>query len=211
MNTSQIINILKRILYVIETLLIFSAIWYIFSGINKINYLVFGAVSVLILVIFCNLALLIPSNHKNTKVFLLNVNYFKLIIYFFWLLGQIIISSINVMGHVFAGKNTLDPLIVWFKSDYDNPNANSLLANSITLTPGTVTVDISDQGIYSVHCITPNMADGLLSGNMQRKVAWVYGESIEFEAIKPSSMRNTKTSTYLKPKTYRFKGKVKSL
>ena len=79
-------------------------------------------------------------------------------------------------------REEIKPSVVWFKIYYDNPLAIALLANSITLTPGTITVDVTD-GIFSVHALTKSAAEGLLDGSMQAKIAWVYDEPSETEPI----------------------------
>ena len=77
-------------------------------------------------------------------------------------------------------RDKVDPSIAWFRADYDNPAARAMLANSITLTPGTITIDIMEDGTFSVHTLTRELREGLLDGSMQAKVAWLYGESIDF-------------------------------
>lgn len=72
---------------------------------------------------------------------------------------------------------------MWFQANYDNPAARALLANSITLTPGTVTVDILEDGTYSVHALTEGAKAGLLDGTMQGKVARLFGETIDFRVL----------------------------
>ena len=72
---------------------------------------------------------------------------------------------------------------MWFRANYDNPAARALLANSITLTPGTVTVDILEDGTYSVHALTEESKAGLLDGTMQGKVARLFGETIDFRVL----------------------------
>ena len=72
---------------------------------------------------------------------------------------------------------------MWFKADYDNPAARAILANSITLTPGTVTIDIYDSGVFSVHALNRKFADGLLSGDMQKRIAKLYGEEIDYRVV----------------------------
>ena len=66
----------------------------------------------------------------------------------------------------------------------DNPMAKVLLANSITLTPGTVTINVTPEGIYEVHALTDGAAEGLLSGAMPRKVAELFGEKFDFMVLK---------------------------
>ena len=58
-----------------------------------------------------------------------------------------------------------------------------MLANSITLTPGTITIDITEDGVYSVHALTEELREGLLDGSMQAKVAWLYGETRDFAQL----------------------------
>ena len=72
---------------------------------------------------------------------------------------------------------------VKFKVYMDNPMALTVLANSITLTPGTVTMDVTDDGIYTIHALTDNTANGIISGDMQGKVAKLFGEDTRFEIL----------------------------
>ena len=68
----------------------------------------------------------------------------------------------------------INPHIIEFELDYGSDTAATMLANSITLTPGTVTVDIKDGKHFVVHALTDKSADGLLEGTMQRKVGEVF-------------------------------------
>lgn len=56
--------------------------------------------------------------------------------------------------------------------------ATVLLTNSIILTPGTVTVDVKDD-VFTVHALTQKAADGLLEGEMVRRIARLYDERVE--------------------------------
>jgi multicomponent Na+:H+ antiporter subunit E len=57
------------------------------------------------------------------------------------------------------------------KSDW----AKVVMANSITLTPGTVTLDISG-GEYVIHAICQKTADGVLDGEMLKRDAYLFKE-----------------------------------
>ena len=92
-------------------------------------------------------------------------------------------SAVDVTGIILTSNDKIDPLVVWFKADYDNPAARAILANSITLTPGTVTIDIYDSGVFSVHALNRKFADGLLSGDMQKRIAKLYGEEIDYRVV----------------------------
>ena len=115
--------------------------------------------------------------------YLLAVSIPRFIVYFFWLLWQIAKSAFYVSGLSVSAKRKADPSIVWFRADYDNPAARAMLANSITLTPGTITIEITEDGIYSVHALTGELKEGLLDGSMQQKVAWLYKETINFSPV----------------------------
>ena len=84
---------------------------------------------------------------------------------------------------VLRGKTDYVPRVVYFRMDFENPLATAMLANSITLTPGTITLSVSEDGIFGVHAITEACAADVLSGKMQRRVAKLYGETCEFEAM----------------------------
>jgi multicomponent Na+:H+ antiporter subunit E len=72
-------------------------------------------------------------------------------------------------------KMPINPRIVEFDSKLESNLAFTTLANSITLTPGTITVDIRE-GKYFVHALTDKVADDLLSGDMENRVAAIYSE-----------------------------------
>ena len=67
--------------------------------------------------------------------------------------------------------------------DYDNPTAAALLATSITLTPGTITLDINEMGVYEVYALNGSCAESLLCGKMQTKIGKLYKETCEYRAL----------------------------
>lgn len=96
-------------------------------------------------------------------------------VYLVWLLYQIVIANIDVAYRALHPKMPIDPQVVTFKSHLRSDLSKTTLANSITLTPGTITLDIRD-GVYYVHAIAGKPADDLLEGAMERKVAHVFKE-----------------------------------
>ena len=68
-------------------------------------------------------------------------------------------------------RAAISPTIVRLRTDL-GPIGQTLLANAITLTPGTVTLDVHD-GELRVHCLTRAAADELQTGNMDRRVSAV--------------------------------------
>ncbi len=69
----------------------------------------------------------------------------------------------------------IDPRIIRFKSRLKKPMSLFILANSITLTPGTITVFVSINGEYAVHVIDEESGNAL-PGEMEERVARLMGE-----------------------------------
>ena len=111
------------------------------------------------------------------------VNPLKLLAYAVWLMWQLVLANIDVICATVRPEIEIDPCVVRFRYQVDNPMAKVVLANSITLTPGTVTMNMTEDGLYEVHALTVGAADGLKGGDMQKKVAWLFGESYDFELV----------------------------
>ena len=84
--------------------------------------------------------------------------------------GQIVTSAYYVTKMILAPANRVDPRIVRFRSDQPNEVAEVVLGNSITLTPGTLTLQIRD-GHFVVHALTKAGAQDIVNGDMDRRVA----------------------------------------
>jgi len=80
------------------------------------------------------------------------INPFWFIVYLFVLLKNLIISNVQISKRVLRRDMKLSPAIVAVKTDLDSDWKKLLLANSITLTPGTLTLDIKDDILF-IHAI----------------------------------------------------------
>jgi len=94
------------------------------------------------------------------KDLLLLKSSFILIIWFFILLKEIVVANFNVLRFIYSPKYVPEPAIVYFNVDLQSGIAKTLLANSITLTPGTVTVSV-DGNEFCVHALDKAFADGI--------------------------------------------------
>ena len=153
--------------------------WILLSGKFEVKFLILGAVFSLVTAYICGSFLIVKNIHTGREFFLLDVRPVKVFKYFFWLLWQILMASIDVTRATFNIVETV-PAIVFFKMNFENPAASAVLANSIILTPGTITLDVSEEGVFEVHALTRAAAEGLFEGTMQRKVAEIFGETCEF-------------------------------
>lgn len=93
------------------------------------------------------------------------------ITYWAWLLKEIVVSSIQVSRIILSPSMPISPGIVKVKSKSRGSVGWVLFGNSITLTPGTVTIDIDEKGELTVHGITQDTAEGVLTGDMNDRVA----------------------------------------
>ena len=87
-----------------------------------------------------------------------------------WLLVEIVKSSLEVMRIVLDPKLPISPTVVYLDAEPEGPVDQVILANSITLTPGTVTLDVFENRIC-VHCLTMEGAQALESGDANRRIA----------------------------------------
>jgi len=81
-----------------------------------------------------------------------------LIAYWAWLGGEILAANISVLKLIMRPDVDIEPRLVRVPVDLRSGTARCVYANSITLTPGTVTVDVEDDG-YLVHALDKSMTD----------------------------------------------------
>lgn len=91
------------------------------------------------------------------------------------LLAEIAVANVQVAILVLHPKLPIDPAFVRFKTTLRRALPQVVLANLITVTPGTVTVDL-EKGNYLVHSLSPRLANDLLSGHIPNTVARMLGE-----------------------------------
>ncbi|MCG8557754.1 MAG: Na+/H+ antiporter subunit E [Proteobacteria bacterium] len=92
-----------------------------------------------------------------------------------WLLWQVVIANIDVARAV-LDPSLLRRRLIRVKASQRSELGYVIYANSITLTPGTVTLDLRD-GELLVHAVTTNAAEGLQTGAMDRMVSWLEGSA----------------------------------
>ncbi len=158
------------------------AFWILLSEKFEVKFILMGLGASLIGT-FISREIMILSRKENGEVIHgLDFSVFKYIRYWIWLVGQIIVANIQIAFVILNPKLPINPQIVVFKQKMNNPLAHLSLGNSITLTPGTVTVDI-DNGDYIVHALTDDTAASLYfannQGEIRKRVADLFDEKIE--------------------------------
>lgn len=156
------------------------AFWLTLSGSFKPKFLVYGVLACSVNAWITYPLLLVPNQSMTKRYFVFSVSPFKLISYSVWLLWQLILANMDVLFATTGKDLKIEPQMVRFYFRCDNPMVSVVLANSITLTPGTVTVNVTDEGLYEIHALTEGAAAGVLDGGMQKKVAELYGVDYYF-------------------------------
>ena len=145
--------------------------WLVLSGKFSAMFIGFGVFSSALVAFFFH-DLLFPSfSIGHIRIF------FKFTAYIPWIILEIIKANFHLLFIVFSPrmKELIDPHIITFKTNLKSDLAITTLANSITLTPGTITVNATRDGLFRVHAIDKPSADAL-PGAMLEKTADIYGE-----------------------------------
>lgn len=92
--------------------------------------------------------------------------------YFPWLLKEILVANLHVARIILTPSLPISPILVHYKSSQKSDLGRALYANSITLTPGTITTGIKDDEL-EVHSLTWVDVDGREEDEMDRRATWV--------------------------------------
>lgn len=153
----------QRSRHVLGLGLLLAAAWLLWSGFFKPLLLGLGLLS-------CALTLYVVRRmgyfDKDTFVF----DYgFRLLGFWAWLGSEVVSSSLEVAKVVLRRDVDVAPRVVTLDAGDLSLVDQALLGNSITLTPGTLTLDVHE-GRLLVHALTPEGAAALEQGEMQRRV-----------------------------------------
>jgi len=155
----------------IVTFLILFLNWVIWSGMFDAFHLALGVISCIIVTYTTHDILFAREKFSYKQI----IEAWRFIKYIPWLLWQIILSNIHVAGLVLSPKMPIEPHMIRVKTRLKKDISVVTYANSITLTPGTITADITD-GEFYIHCISKKVADDLFTGEMENRVAHIFME-----------------------------------
>ena len=160
-------------MYSIATFFILLTAWVILSGQFDLFHLSLGLISCLFVTWFSS-DLLFHDRTRGPASRLRELVRFP--VYAGWLFYEIMVANVHVLYLALhpKGMDFVDPQVVRFRTQLKSDFAKYILANSITLTPGTVTVKIDGDEFY-VHAISRKTAMSL-EGEMEDRIAWATGE-----------------------------------
>lgn len=135
---------------------VFFLLWIIFNGRVTTEIVLFGlAVSAALYWFICKF---MDYSPKREMMYLRKGGY--LIQYLYYLIKEIVIANFATMRLICTSNRVVEPVLVEFETHFKNDTSRFLLANSITLTPGTITVSI-DGDKFIVHCLDKTLAEGM--------------------------------------------------
>ncbi len=146
-------------------------LWLLLSGYFDVPLLLsFGALSCALVVFVAWRTEVIDPEEQPLRL-RFNLHIFS---YWPWLLWQIVLSNLDVAKRILDPRLPISPTLITLKPTQRSDLGRVIYANSITLTPGTVTTALSGDTL-EVHALTREAADSLLEGDMDRRVTRLEG------------------------------------
>ena len=114
-----------------------------------------------------------PIAEPNGRT-LLFMPWHRFALYLPWLGVQVVIASLQVTYLLLHPRLPVSPRVLRIRACYPHTLARLTLANSITLTPGTVTLEVNGDE-FLVHALTTSAGRDLERSTMPNRVSWLYG------------------------------------
>lgn len=137
-------------------LLLFFLVWVIFNGRLTLEIALFGvAIAGAVFAFVCKF---MDYSLRKELCFYKRMPAFAR--YLYCLIKEIITANIVVSRMILTRKEQMEPVIVHVHTDLKSETARVILANSITLTPGTITVSMTEDDLL-VHCLDKSLSEGM--------------------------------------------------
>lgn len=149
--------------HTISLTLMLAALWLLNSGHYTPLIIALGIVSILLVIIIVHMMDVV--DHESQPIHLTQ----RLPAYWAWLAKELVLSNIDVVKRIWKGNDSIYPTIGTLKISQKTDIGRVIYANSITLTPGTITIDLEDDTIV-VHALTQEGLQALEAGEMDRRV-----------------------------------------
>ncbi len=152
----------------VNLVLVMYANWLLFSGHYDRLLLSLGFASTLVAVA---IALRMDIVDRETYPVPLNL---RALTYWLWLAGEVIKANLDVARRILSPSLPISPNVVLVKASQRTDLGRVTYGNSITLTPGTITIDLEGDTL-EVHALTREAAEVLQEGEMDRRVTEMEG------------------------------------
>jgi multicomponent Na+:H+ antiporter subunit E len=149
--------------------LVLFGVWLLWSGHDEPLLVSLGAVSVLAVVAIAVRMRIVDDEGVPTGL------PWRAPIYLPWLFWEILKANVHVAGRILNPRLPIHPTVIRVSPGQKSDLGRVIYANSITLTPGTVALYVDDDEIV-VHALTREAAEGLRSGEMNRRATAYEGK-----------------------------------
>ena len=138
-----------------------AALWLLLSGLFKVQLLVLGALSVVLVAWLANKMRVLQ--HRNQPIYFRFLRNFK---YWLWLGWQIMLSNVDVAKRILSRDMGIKPTLRRVSATPDTELGRAIYANSITLTPGTTAINFTPDDDILVHALHEDSLHELEGGQM---------------------------------------------
>ncbi len=146
---------------------ILFSLWLLMSGHYNVLIISLGIISCAFCVYVAKRGKLIDD--EGLPIFFMP----RLLNYLIWLFKEILKSNLSTAKVIINGK--VEPETFTVKTSQVTDVAKVTYANSITLTPGTVTTKIQ-KGVFEVHALNSDFGNDIRNNEMDKKVTWLEGK-----------------------------------
>jgi len=151
---------MRHTVYLSATL---AAVWLLNSGHYTPLTISLGIISIALVVWIARLMDVVDQEALPIKLTT------KLPGYWLWLIKEVVLANIDVVKRIWSQSASIDPVVATLKITQKTEMGQVVYANSITLTPGTVTLDLHDDEV-TVHALNHDALEALRKGEMDRRV-----------------------------------------
>ena len=166
-------------------------LWIMYNGQLTLEILLFGiAFAALVYLFMCKFM------NYSIKKDLAYASMIPLVLhYIVALFIEIIKANIAVLPYMLSRKQKQEPVLIFYQTKLKTKTARVILANSITLTPGTITVSLEEDQ-YVVHCLDANMFEGTDDGIFVKLLTKMEDRALKAAGIEVPNKEEIKEAPY---------------
>ncbi len=162
-------------LHTLSLSLALAILWLLLSGFFEPLLLSLGVASVALTVFIAHRMDVI--DHEGHPVHHL----LRIFLYWVWLIKEIIVANWDVAKTILGFGAPVKPSVFKTPASQKTELDRVIYANSITLTPGTVTISAEEDGVFEVHALTAASRAGVETGEMNRRCTAIMAEDTDAE------------------------------
>ena len=144
-------------------------LWLLWSGMFEPLMLMFGLSSCILAALITSKLQVVDSSERPLLIFVRMIGYIP------WIAWEIVKSNIDVARRIWRPQMPISPTVVTVKATQKTALGLVIHPNSITLTPGTLSIDV-EPGEIEVHALSEESIADLHSGEMDRRVSKLEGQ-----------------------------------